>query len=149
MNSDTLPRWRSVLAVVAHPDDESFALGAVLSAFADSGTAVWVLCLTQGVASTLHGVPGDLGVLRQQELSDAADALGVTGVVLRRIPPDGYYRLDRMLSAVPRNGGRVLCCGTCMDARGIGEDMLIEDAHRSTMEELATLTLAAEKVLVF
>jgi len=27
--------------------------------------------------------------------------------------------------------------------------MLIEDAHRSTMEELATLTLAADKVLVF
>ncbi|MDP3968053.1 MAG: hypothetical protein Q8Q02_07205 [Nocardioides sp.] len=31
-----LPLWRSVLAVVAHPDDESFALGAILAAFADT-----------------------------------------------------------------------------------------------------------------
>lgn len=28
-------------------------------------------------------------------------------------------------------------------------DLLLEDAHRSTMEELATPTLAADKVLVF
>lgn len=74
---------------------------------------------------------------------------GVTVAMRNQKTPDGYYRLDRMISTVPRNGGRVLCCGTCMDARGIGEDMLIEDAHRSTMEELATLTLAADKVLVF
>lgn len=94
MSSDMLPRWRSVLAVVAHPDDESFALGAVLSLFADSGTVVWVLCLTRGEASTLHGVLGDLGVLRQKELSDAADALGVTRVVLRSFP-------DGALEGVP------------------------------------------------
>jgi len=50
---------------------------------------------------------------------------------------------------VPRNGGQILCCGTCMDARGISEDMLMEHASRSTMEDLATLTLAADKVLVF
>jgi LmbE family N-acetylglucosaminyl deacetylase len=36
------------LAVVAHPDDESFGLGAVLSAFIDSGTRVSVLCFTRG-----------------------------------------------------------------------------------------------------
>lgn len=88
-----LPRWRSVLAVVAHPDDESFALGAVLSLFADSGTVVWVLCLTRGEASTLHGVPGDLGVLREKELSDAADALGVTRVVLRSFPDGALERV--------------------------------------------------------
>ena len=74
---------------------------------------------------------------------------GVTVAIRNQKTPDGYYRLDRMISAVPRNGGRVLCCGTCMDARGIAEDMLIEDAHRSTMDELATLTLAADKILVF
>ena len=33
-----LPPWRHVLAVVAHPDDESFALGAVIAALADSGS---------------------------------------------------------------------------------------------------------------
>jgi uncharacterized protein involved in oxidation of intracellular sulfur len=36
-----------------------------------------------------------------------------------------------------------------MDARGIVETELMEGAHRSTMEELAAETLAADKVLVF
>jgi uncharacterized protein involved in oxidation of intracellular sulfur len=74
---------------------------------------------------------------------------GVSVAMKNQKTPDGYYRLDRMISIVPRNGGQVLCCGTCMDARGIGEDLLIDNAHRSTMEDLATLTLAADKVLVF
>ncbi len=81
-----LPAWRQVLAVVAHPDDESFGLGAVLDAFAASGAAVTVLCLTHGEASTLHGVSGDLAALRQRELSAAATALGLTGVTLRAYP---------------------------------------------------------------
>jgi len=54
-----------------------------------------------------------------------------------------------MLSVVTRNGGAILCCGTCMDARGITEAMLTEGARRSTMEELTDATLAADKVLVF
>lgn len=33
--------------------------------------------------------------------------------------PDGYYKLDRMLASVIRQGGEVACCGTCMDARGL------------------------------
>jgi LmbE family N-acetylglucosaminyl deacetylase len=40
------------LAVIAHPDDESFGLGAVLAAFG-AGTQVRVLCFTRGEASTL------------------------------------------------------------------------------------------------
>ena len=63
--------------------------------------------------------------------------------------PDGYYNLDRMLRAIIRRGGTVACCGTCMDARGITEGMLIEDAHRSTLENLANWTVAATKVITF
>lgn len=62
---------------------------------------------------------------------------------------NGYYKLDRMLSAVTRHDGRILCCGTRMDARGIADTMLIDGAVRSTTEELADNTLAADKVLVF
>jgi|GEM_PF-154726 len=75
---DRLPPWTSVLAVVAHPDDESFGLGGVLDAFARGGAAVDVLCLTHGEASTLHGVEGDLLALRESELTAAADLLGVS-----------------------------------------------------------------------
>lgn len=74
---------------------------------------------------------------------------GVSVAMRNQKTPDGYYTLDRMLSAVPRNGGEVLCCGTCMDARGIGEDLLMDHARRSTMDELAERTIAADKVLVF
>jgi len=63
--------------------------------------------------------------------------------------PDGYYKLDRMLSVVSRHGGQIGCCGTCMDARGITETMLVEGAARSTMDELTDWTVAADKVLVF
>ncbi|TFD76928.1 DsrE/DsrF/TusD sulfur relay family protein [Cryobacterium fucosi] len=74
---------------------------------------------------------------------------GVTAAMSGQKTPDGYYKLDRMLGTITRSGGQILCCGTCMDARGITEAMLVEGASRSTMEALADHTLAADKVLVF
>lgn len=41
--SDRLPEWSRVLVVVAHPDDESFALGALLDAFTRQGAEVHVM----------------------------------------------------------------------------------------------------------
>jgi N-acetylglucosamine malate deacetylase 2 len=78
-----LPTWRRPLAVVAHPDDESFGLGAVLARFVAGDAAPTVLCFTHGEASTLHGVDGDLRKLRAAELAEAADLLGLAGVELR------------------------------------------------------------------
>ena len=63
--------------------------------------------------------------------------------------PDGYYNLERMLKRVVLSKGRVLLCGTCMDARGMTEGDLVDGAVRSTMDELATYTANADKVLVF
>ena len=62
--------------------------------------------------------------------------------------PDGYYNVERMLKRVVASG-KVLLCGTCMDARGISEAEIVEGASRSTMEVLANETIAADKVLVF
>ena len=62
--------------------------------------------------------------------------------------PQGYYNLELMVKAVARKG-EVLLCGTCMDARGLGDDELVEGACRGTLDELAERTLAAGKVLVF
>lgn len=62
--------------------------------------------------------------------------------------PQGYYNLELMVKAVARHGDVVLC-GTCMDARGVGEDEIIDGARRGTMDELARMTAAAGKVLVF
>lgn len=89
MSQTQLPEWRSALVVVAHPDDESFGLGAVLATFAEAGARVSVLCFTRGEASTLHGVAGDLTALRTEELAAAAAALGLDDVSLLAYP-DGH-----------------------------------------------------------
>ena len=77
---DGLPQLASVLSVCAHPDDESFGLGALLTAFADQGTATTGLCFTHGEASTLHSGDGELHLVRSRELEIAARALGMDAV---------------------------------------------------------------------
>ena len=83
---DGLPRVPSVLAVCAHPDDESFGLGAALSSWAAAGTHVSVLCFTHGEASSLGTASGDLHRVRQAELASAAGELGVGSVALLGYP---------------------------------------------------------------
>lgn len=63
--------------------------------------------------------------------------------------PDGYYNIERMLKRVLASKGAVLLCGTCMDARGMAQADVVPGARRSTMDELAAATVAADKVLVF
>lgn len=63
--------------------------------------------------------------------------------------PQGYYNLGDMLGSVLRRNGEISVCGTCMDARGIAEERLIEGARRGTMDILTQWTQGADKVLVF
>lgn len=63
--------------------------------------------------------------------------------------PDGYYNMERMLKRVVVGRGSVLLCGTCMDARGMTDDDVMDGARRSTMDELAAANVAADNVLVF
>jgi uncharacterized protein involved in oxidation of intracellular sulfur len=62
--------------------------------------------------------------------------------------PDGYYNVQLMLGKIVRKGD-VALCGTCMDARGLREDEVIEGARRSTLAQLADWTTEADTVLVF
>jgi uncharacterized protein involved in oxidation of intracellular sulfur len=63
--------------------------------------------------------------------------------------PSGSYNLEVMLRSVVKHGGAIGVCGSCMDARGISPEDLIEGSHRSSMDELAQWTTWADKVLVF
>ena len=63
--------------------------------------------------------------------------------------PDGFYNLERMLKRFATGNHKLLLCSTCMDARGLTDAELIGGAQRSSMDELASATLAAEKVLAF
>ena len=54
-----------------------------------------------------------------------------------------------MLKRFATGAHSLLLCGTCLDARGLVEADLIEGARRSSMDELAAETMAADKALVF
>ena len=67
----------------------------------------------------------------------------------RQKVPQGFYNVEVMLRAVSHRGGEIGVCGTCMDARGMSDDDLVEGTHRSTLEELADWTLWSDRTLVF
>lgn len=86
--------FRSVLAVCAHPDDESFGLGAVLSTLAAHGIDTSVLCCTHGEASTLGADGVELAVVRAAELEAAAAVLGVRSLRLLAFADGGLGDVD-------------------------------------------------------
>jgi uncharacterized protein involved in oxidation of intracellular sulfur len=63
--------------------------------------------------------------------------------------PDGYYHVDRMIGSFARHGAEIACCGACMDARGITDDMLTKGTRRSTPDELADWTRWADETITF
>src|SRR5437773_6940286 len=86
---------RTILAVFAHPDDESLACGGTLARAADAGANVVLLCATRGERGSISDatlVPdGDLGRVRTNELREAAAVLGVSDVAIYD-HPDGDLR---------------------------------------------------------
>lgn len=85
----SLPTVHAILAVCAHPDDESFGLGAVVAAFTAAGTSSRALCFTHGEASTLGLGDRPLTEIRAEELTAAASLLGVEEVELLGYPDTG------------------------------------------------------------
>jgi len=61
--------------------------------------------------------------------------------------PDGYYNLERMIKALAKRNAPVGCCGTCLKARGIRDEWLVDGAHHSSLEELTDWTLWAERII--
>ena len=78
---------RTVLAIFAHPDDESLACGGTIARLSDAGARVVVVCASHGEAGSCSDpalVPDgdDLGCVRERELHDAAAVLGVAEVIV-------------------------------------------------------------------
>jgi len=86
---------RTVLAVFAHPDDESLACGGTLARLSDAGARVVLVCASRGRKGAVSDralVPdGDLGRVRAEELGQAARVLGIADVVILD-HPDGDLR---------------------------------------------------------
>ncbi len=75
---------RRLLAVLAHPDDETFGIGGTLALYARRGVDVHLICATRGEVGAappelLHGFTS-LGELRESELRCAAVTLGLSSV---------------------------------------------------------------------
>jgi LmbE family N-acetylglucosaminyl deacetylase len=74
----------TLLAVLAHPDDESFGMGGTLALYASRGVDVYLVCATRGEVGQadeehLKGF-SSAGEMREAELRYAAGILGLKGV---------------------------------------------------------------------
>ncbi|KUO95001.1 PIG-L family deacetylase [Ferroacidibacillus organovorans] len=90
-----------VIAVLAHPDDETFICGGILARYAAHGADVTLVCATLGEMGRRMGIPpvGDresIGLIRERELEEAANALN-----LSRIRLLGYR--DKTLEIISRD----------------------------------------------
>ncbi len=94
-----------LMAVLAHPDDESLGAGGTLAKYASEGVEVFLLTATRGDAGRYHGHrpgepehPGALALanIREAELRAAASVLGVRELMLLD------YRDQQLDAANPR-----------------------------------------------
>jgi len=73
-----------LLAIYAHPDDETFGVGGTMAHYAERGMPVTMVCATRGevgeIAPGTGATPETLGQFREQELRDAMAILGVHDV---------------------------------------------------------------------
>lgn len=77
---DVTTEQRTLLVVLAHPDDESFPMGGTLAKYAASGARVILVCATQGEAGIPGLTPTETAWVRTRELRAAAAALGLADV---------------------------------------------------------------------
>ncbi|MGD8463008.1 MAG: PIG-L family deacetylase [Anaerolineae bacterium] len=81
MSVSTHPQL-TLMAVLAHPDDESFGIGGTLARYsADPEVRVVLVCATRGEAGEIAdpslATPEQLGAVRERELRCACQALGI------------------------------------------------------------------------
>ncbi|MBX5491811.1 MAG: PIG-L family deacetylase [Chloroflexi bacterium] len=103
---------RTLLAVVAHPGDESCHCGGVLARYAAAGARVVLVCATRGQAGAITdpalATPATLGEVRTAELEAAAATLGIAaihwldyqdGTLAEAVPfPEGVRRVAEILA---------------------------------------------------
>lgn len=74
-----------LMFVGAHPDDETFGMGATLAKYSADGVKVYYVCATGGEAGSVepHYLEGYSSVyeLRYAEMKKAAEVLGLAGVI--------------------------------------------------------------------
>ena len=89
---------KTILAVLAHPDDESFGLGGTLAFYASKGYDTYYVCATRGEAGTVDEVHmkgfKDTAEMRTDELMCAAKELGLKEVFFLGYRDSGMPGMD-------------------------------------------------------
>jgi N-acetyl-1-D-myo-inositol-2-amino-2-deoxy-alpha-D-glucopyranoside deacetylase len=84
---------RTLLAVLAHPDDETFGTGGTLAHYSSVGVNVFVVCATRGevgdVEPEMLAGFSSVAELRENELKCAAATLGLKGVFFLKYRDSG------------------------------------------------------------
>ena len=91
-----------LMAVLAHPDDESLGIGGTLAKYASEGVETFVVTATRGENGRYRGHRGDehhpgpqqLAEIRESELRAAASVLGIREVTLLDYPDLGLDRAN-------------------------------------------------------
>ena len=113
-----------VLAVGAHPDDETFGIGGTIASLAADGVRVHALSMTTGEAALDHlgRTIEALGARRAAEYTEACEALGVVSCAIVGLP-------DGRLSSYPAELTSLVVDG----ARRVGADHVLtvwwDDPH--------------------
>ena len=89
---------KTLLAIMAHPDDESFGIGGTLAKYAAQGVDVHLICATGGEIGTvdpelLEGYDS-IAELRSAELHCAAEKLGLASVTMAGYRDSGMPGAD-------------------------------------------------------
>ncbi|HEY5638466.1 MAG TPA: PIG-L family deacetylase [Dehalococcoidia bacterium] len=76
-----------LLCILAHPDDESLGLGGILARYAAEGVETFLVTATRGEQGWFgppeeNPGPTELGIIREKELREAAEILGISEVNL-------------------------------------------------------------------
>ena len=82
MNQNNKYTGKKILAILAHPDDETFGMGGTLAYYAAHGADVKLICTTRGeagdVAPAFLEKYDTVAELRAAELACAANKLGIS-----------------------------------------------------------------------
>lgn len=89
---------RRILAIFAHPDDETFLAGGTLAKYAASGWEVSVVCATRGEAGRRGDYekealsPEEFALVRQREMEAACEILGVRPPIFLECADQGVLK---------------------------------------------------------
>lgn len=87
-----------IMAIFAHPDDEAFSVAGTLTAYAEAGAEVWVVCATRGEAGKMTDpsmTVDDLGQQREAELREACRIMGIQPPIFLDYHDSGRFERTR------------------------------------------------------